>query len=724
MKTQYLSQKEREKGTTHFMRWANLNGLGFNFLGDTIIYLMAIHFGASNLQLGYISSILHASGVVLLILPWLLAGKNLISVLFYAWLARGLVCLGYGALLFLSGKTAVSLILVLYTLFCVLRTFGVVATSPIQQMLATPSTMGAFVVTLSNRFQVTRFLSQLLSVAVLSFQQLSGIVGYLSLMAIGITVNTLSTIDIRQIPCREVVEYRPGQNIFRIFLQSIRNRERALTLFVKWHTLSLMVILSFTIPFLRKIVDFPSNVIFLYTLTGTLATMSAGYALRPFTDRVGSRPVLIMGSFLLAGVSIGWCVIPTTIHWVGFFLLGFFTIFLQAILLLLVSRLELRSIPEKNKMGYVSMLNFFSALISLGMGLFGGFLADIGERIPFPGIHSFGLTFSVAVLLAMQIGILSFFLRDAGSLSVKDTAQILFSTRNLKAFLDIYHFHSTEDLNTRKSILLSIGKSDTSIAVNEMRKILRNPLSTEKEDILKSLFAYPKPALLEDILNEASEEYSYHRVTALFALGAYPNKKVEHFLLPLLEDRASTIRSTAAKSLARVGNTSALPIIQQLAADPDLNIWDRMNYIIAMSCMDEDGRYLEHIFTMADNHHGTSYGQSILSLAAKMHDMAPALSDLYQEENVAPMTGLHIFLDEAKQLQPFFTYARQLTERYEQGRYEELWKWCVERFPETQETQETQRFFYLKNAITRYNILKATQDNTFAALYFTYQILR
>ncbi|PIE35511.1 hypothetical protein CSA56_03970 [candidate division KSB3 bacterium] len=720
MKTHYLSQEEREYGTKHFMRWANLNGLGFNFLGDTIIYLMAIHFGASNVQLGYISAILHASGIILLIFPWLLAGKNLNSVFLYAWLARGLVCIGYGALFFLKGQAAVLLILVLYTIFCITRTFGVTASSPIQRMLATPQTMGKFVVTLSNRFQATRFISQLLSFTVLSIQQLSGIVGYLLLIAIGITANTLSSLSIKQIPCREVIEHRSGYNIFRIFVQSIRHRERALTLFLRWHALSLMVILSFIIPFLRKVAVLPSNVIFLYTLAGTVATMVAGYALRPFTDRIGSRPVLIMASFLLALTALIWCVIPITIDLVGFFFLGFVTFLLQSTVMLLVSRLELRSIPETNKMGYVSMLNFFSAAISLGMGLFGGFLADLGERIPFPGVHAFGLTFFVAVILAMQIGILSFFLKDAGSLSLRDTAQILFSTRNLKAFLDVYQFHSTEDQNRRKSILLSIGKSNTTVAVDEMRKILRNPLSTEKEDILKSLFVYPKPALLDDMIKEASDKHSYHRVTALFALGAYPNKKVEDVLLPLLRDRTSRVRSTAAKSLARVGNRSALPTIRKLSADPNLTIWDRMNYMIAMSFMDQEGRYLEQIFTMADHHQGTSYEQTILSLAAKMHNMSPPLSELYQEENVTPSAGLNILLEEAKQLQPFFTHAHHLTECYEQGRYEEIWQWCRDLLPDVQQ----QRFQYLKNAIKTYDFQKTTREKAFSALYFTYQILR
>ncbi len=721
MKTKYLSQDEREQGSKYFFRWAALNGLGFSVLGDTIIYLMAIHFGASNLQLGYISSLLHVSGLVLLIVPRLLAGKNLTSILFYSWIFRGLVCILYGSLFWFNGQTAVLIILILYTLFCTIRTFGMAVASPLQRMLSTSSTIGEMVVTLSNRFQTTRFLSQFLSFALLSFQSLTGIGGYLFLMLLGIITNTAAAFSLKKIPCRETVEYRRGHNIFRIFHQSIRHRERALTLFVRWQTLSLMIALSFVIPFLRKLALFPSSLVFLFTLTGTLAIILAGHALRPFTDRIGSRPVLIMASFLLSLLSLVWCVIPPSSPKWHFFLLGFLTIFLQGSLHILSSRLELRSIPERDKIGYVSMLNFFSAIVSLGVGLFGGFLADLGEGFLFPGLNPFGLTFFMAVILSMQIGILSFFLKDAGSLSVRDTAQILFSTRNLKAFLDVHQLHVTDDINTRRSILLSIGKTDAGVAVDEMRKILQNPLSIEKGEILKSLFAYPNPELLSDIIREASDEYSYQRESAIFALGAYPAKEVETLLASLLQHPSPAIRSTAAKSLARVGNSSTLGTIDQLAAQPGQGLLDRMNYLIALSIMDSEGKYLEQLFEIVSRYRGSSHEQTIFALAAKILTMQPPLNDLYQEENLEQSAGLQILLEEAKPLSAFCENSHKILRQYQQREYRHIWEWCREQLANH---DCDGAFAHLKQAVTDFDLSKVNANNSLAVLYFSYQILR
>lgn len=722
MKTPYLNKEEREVGSIYFLRWSAFNGLGFSFLGDTVVTLMAMHFGASNLQLGYISSVIHFSGVTLLIFPWLLAGMNIARVQYYSWLLRGLICLLYAALFWLTGQAAVLTILAIYTMFCVFRMFGTAASSAIQAMLSTPSNTGDWVVRLSNSFQITRLLSQGISVVIMSFSAQRGMAGYAALIALGVIMNTASAWQLTRVPCRETVAYQPGKNLFHIFAENMRDRERALILFVKWHALSLMIALSFTLPFLRKVARLEPNLIFLFSIAVTLATIAAGYGMRPFTDRVGSRPVLILGSLLLAALSLIWCVVPATLHWSIFFALGFMTTLAQTAVTLLVSRLEIRAIPEDDKIGYVSMMNASSALIALFAGLFIGLLADLGERFAFPGINSFGLAFFAAALLALQVSLLSVFLKDAGSLSVRDTAQILFSTRNLRAFLDVHYFHLADDLNTRKAILLSISKSDTPVAVDEMRRIFRSPLSPEKEEILKSLFAYPNPALLKDILREAADESSYHRTTAIFTLGAYPHRKVEKFLRSLLHHPAESVRSNAAKSLARVGDRSALPDIRRRLMDASLSMSDRMNYLIAVSVMDKEGAYLTQIFDIANCAPETpNAAQTLFALTAKMLEMEPPLAEIFQRENLRETDGLSLLLEDAKTAQPFFERAPTLLRLYRHRQYQEITAWC-------QEVLAHQRlsapFAHLKDAMLARHAQQARRDDTLAMLYFTYQALK
>jgi hypothetical protein len=517
------------------------------------------------------------------------------------------------------------------------------------------------------------------------------------------------------------VEYQPGRNIFVILTESLKHKERALTMAIRWLFLSETVIFAFIVPLLRKVMGFPSNIVFVYTIFTAFATISAAYFLKPFVDRIGSKPLLMMASFLLAMLASIWSLLPASTPRAVIFVLGFGTWFLLHMSMLLISRLILHSLPATDKIGYTSMINFFSAILSLIIGLSAGMVADFGERVPLPVLNPFGLTFLLATGVALTIGILSAFLKDSGSLSVKETMNILFSTRNLKAFLDIYQFNVTEDPIKRKSILLSIEQSNTAIATDEIQRIIRHPLSSEKGEVIKSLFENPRPALLDDLVREALDQNSYHRRAATFALGAYPDERVEKALISLLDDSSLRIRSTAAKSLARVGNTSYLEKIQALADDPATDLWAAMNYFIAISIMDQEGAYLKQLFGKIVDSQGPSFEQTMFSLAAKMLDHSPALADLYQEENLGDNAGLKLLLEDAKQLEPFLHHSKTLCEHFAQGTYREIWEWCRELL--TQRELDG-HYAHLRQSIATYDVRKINKEKTLAALYFTYQLLK
>jgi hypothetical protein len=278
----------------------------------------------------------------------------------------------------------------------------------------------------------------------------------------------------------------------------------------------------------------------------------------------------------------------------------------------------------------------------------------------------------------------------------------------------------TDDRAKRTFILMSLGKSETSIAVEEMHRILNSPLASEKEEVLKTLFVYPKPDLLPDLLREATQLNSYYRATAIFALGAYPDLQVEEVLLQMLNDPSPLIQSTAAKSLARIGNTTALPRIKTLAADTSLGVTEQMNYLIAVSLIDTEGEYLERIFQIADNLKGEIFEQTILALASRMLNFEPVLADLFQEENTEPASGLQQLFDEAKQLAPFFEHHDSLVKFYTEKNYQKIWEWCQH----TLENHSSNgRLGHLRQAIIAHAPEYRNASNTFVAVYFAYQIL-
>ena len=51
------------------------NGVAYSLLGDTLVYLLAISFGAGNIALGYISSASYIAGIVLPFVPQMFQGQ-------------------------------------------------------------------------------------------------------------------------------------------------------------------------------------------------------------------------------------------------------------------------------------------------------------------------------------------------------------------------------------------------------------------------------------------------------------------------------------------------------------------------------------------------------------------------------------------------------------------------------------------------------------------------
>ena len=204
--TNFLSQAEREEGLKTYQKQSFWNGLGINFLNTPIISLLAITFGASNLELGYISSVFHFAGIILIFVPRLLNGASIKTVLFIGWLIRGLICFLYGVLFFLEGQAAVTWILVIYTLFAVARIIGVPMVQPIQRSLVGQSEEGSVVLKIHMRLAISQIISQVASFLFMSINFFSGLTGLVLLTWVGATNNTISCLYVRKFPSREKVE--------------------------------------------------------------------------------------------------------------------------------------------------------------------------------------------------------------------------------------------------------------------------------------------------------------------------------------------------------------------------------------------------------------------------------------------------------------------------------------------------------------------------------------
>ncbi len=736
MLTKFLSEDERLTGQKNIYRFQALNGLGFNFMGETPVYLMAIHFGASNIELGYISSVIFLTGFILAGLPGLLAGRNLVKVQVTAWFIRGLVVLAYLALFFMEGRSAVFLILIVYTIFCLVRMVGVAVWNPLIKMVTTSGNRGIVLAQGNIANRSASVISKLISFIVTSFQFFSGITGIIFLQIIGFLFNTAAAIELRKVPCRETVEYRKGRNIFVILRESLKRDDRRYPLLLKWVTVTAIVLNGLTIVFIRKVAGFSSNMVFLYSMVIAFAIILSGLFARTFADRMGSRPLLVGMNILLSVSYIIWIFLPVSLNIdlpvYLYFILGFFTNFFIWSGNVLVSRVLVDTMPEDESFSYNAMTNFVTAFFSLISGIAGGILIDMGQRSELNMFNPFSFLFVLATVLSLFLVILSLKLVDKGSLSARETASILFSFEGMRAYMDIGKLNTTRDPVKKRTVLLSISQNEASVATEEIRHIIASPLSSGKGEVLKSLFSHPRPVLLPELLKEAGDSGSYHQLKAVFALGAYPGVETEKLLLELLESSNVSLQSNAAKSLSRIGHSKSLSRIQSYESVA-VHAWDRINFLIALKNMDPEGSVFKKIFDHPEGLDDGMFRQTYYSLAANLLDFKPLLSDIYTSGNLKSGKGLEDFLEQTRTLEFFYNSHKDLKDWFRNSSWDRIWAFCLESlqddkiFLSLSGAMENLRAAVINEAVRRTGtvpgINKSIYDDALAAVYFTYQIL-
>ena len=718
MITDFLTQDEREKGARMLIRHSFFNGLGFGFLAETIIYLLALQFNPTNTQLGYISSAVHIAGLSLLVLPRMTHGINLRKLYFAAWMARGSVGVFYMLLLFLKGQPAVVLILGVYSLFCVSRIVGVSMAEPVQQMLATSESRGQLVTRNFISNQAARLLSQLLSFALTSVVFFSELGNLLFLIGIGIVANTVSALFLLGIPYREKNRYSRKSSLPTVFLRVVRDRDQIVVILVRCLSLMVAVLIGFAIPFLRVVLALPQNLVFLYSVVGTGGMILSGLFLRPFVDSVGSKPLLLSAFVGQAATLASWALLGRSIPYGVVLILGLGTTFLQASVFQLVARLVINAIPGRDKISFMSLLNFITALFAFGAGVLGGLLIDLGESLPLPFGSAYSYAFAAGSVISIAAFLLVLTVRERGSLKVRETASILFSLRNLKTFLDIYNFHLTDDPVRKQTILTSINYSPAPQAEPELRQILNNPIAPDKDQILISLYKNPRPRLLDLIIREAENSDSPHRGNAIFALGAYPGNDTQEALYRLFACDDPRIFCAAAKSLARIESSPPVGQLEEILLRPALPTRAMEDLMVALSVGGNEAVYLKRLFALAPVERGRYHEQAILSLAARLEGFTPPLDEIYARENGEPGSGLGIILEEARSFEPFFHAMDRLYRLFSDGDFPALREWC-----RTVAAELSLAEYTLAAPILEESTRAESTSSALARLYFLFQLL-
>lgn len=739
MPTRYLNEAEKRIGRKHLLWYEIYNGIASTFLGDTLVVLLAAYFGAGNMTLAYISGALYMAGLVLPFVPRLLDGRNLEKAHAFFWMMRGVVSLGYLALFFLSGRAAVFALVLVYSLFCIFRCVGIMMNDYSQKSVSSLQNRGDLISRSSTAYNEVSVVAKVVSFLATSIQKVSLVVSLVVLQMVGVVANVFSAMHLARIPCRTTIAYNPKRSMFKVMALSFQDSYKAASIVAKWLFQTAAIVLAMSVPFLNDIVGMPSNIVLLYTVFGCIALALAGVASREFSDRLGSRPLIIIGGFALSVVCVLWTIIPPDGSTAVFMVLGFLYNFLCQFCINLVNRLIVQSIPDDEAITYNSMVNFGLGVTALLGSFLAGALANGGMALSHGEggtvFNAFGFDFgngySFTYLLAFCIVFVATFLviriREHRSLSTPEAAQALFSVHGLRAFSMMDKLGKTMDPLKRKILLMNLGNNVTNVSTAEIHQKLASPFSYDKQDFIRALAVRPRPELVEDLIRIASDDDSYVQMDAIAALGAYKdNKAAKDALVRLLYCRWSQVRSMASKSLSRVTHSSEyLEAVNELSASAR-HIDEEIDFLIAKRNMDKQGLFYRDFLVSVEQGRSATFRQTRYAVIASFLKFgSPRLAQLYQMMNCSGSSSAFIddFLPEARDLDEVDASYDEIVRAFGNGDWGFVLGFCM-RLCENSNLEDS-RMVNLREGILKarsFDIERFDEQDFLALLYFSYSL--
>ncbi|MFA6681399.1 MAG: MFS transporter [Sphaerochaeta sp.] len=734
-KTRYLSEAEKQQGRKHMYRQEVYNGIAYSLLGDTIVYLLAIYFGAGNLALGYIASASYIAGVVLPFVSIIFKGKNQIKVQSTVWLIRGIVCFGYVGLFFLTGDAAVLLLLGIYTVFNIFRMIGIALNDFTMKSISSVSNRGKVVANVNVAYQSSSMVVRCITALVLGIQQFSGLVGLVGLQVIGAIMNFFSAYEMSLITSRSTISHKKGRTVITIFKEAMLQSSLSRRLFLRWIATAVAVIFGLTVPFLRIELGLSNSMVVLYSVVLGLSMVAASYISRQFSDRLGSRPLVFISTLFSLFFFLIWALITPEVAPVWFFILGFFTNFFVGLIVLLVVRLVQQVMPDDDAVGFNSMVNFVIAIIAFFVGIISGLLADSGDiartLFVFDGRmagNSYTLVFVFAMALTAIEALVASRLQEVGAYSSQAAAAVVFSMHGLKAVSMIEKLEKTTDPAKRRFLMHSLGSNYNNMATSEIRSILASPFSSDKIEAVRALADRPRKALLDDLIKVARDDDSYVQLDAIAALGSYKkDPKVKEVMLILLKHgRWSSVRSMASKTLARITDTTEyLPLINELSHTAK-HIDEVIDYLIAKRHMDKEGTFYQEFFISVEQGRSATFRQTRYAVIASFFRFgSPRLSGLYEQLNSGNIKGFFpSFLSEARDLNQIDLRYDEVLAMFYNNKWAELRDFCLDILDESNLSYDP----CLENL--KLGILKSREmdialfdvQDALAGLYFSYSL--
>lgn len=569
---------------------ANTIFVQFTFFGSVfILFLNAL--GLNKGQIGFLLSLIPFAGLIaLFIAPWVARfgyKKTFLTfwgirkfvtafLIFTPW-----VYTNYGE------QTAVVFVGVIVALFALCRAAAETGKYPWAQEYIPNHVRGKFTA-LDNLFTT---LVGITAVATAGFviERNTTLSGFTLLIGVGVIFGALSVWAYSHIPGGAAIpELEKTKK--RDLRDAVKDRSfRNYLLGIALMTVATVPMTSFLPLFMVEEVGLPnSQVIILQngTLIGGLVSVYIwGWA----ADRYGSTPVMLTGVLMRVVLPVLWLFMPKHSPWSLYAALGI--AFLQGAanmgwLIGSARLLFVRVVPPEKKSDYMALYYAWIGVIGGLSQLLGGWILQYSQELSLDLSLLVLDPYSPLFFMGLILPILSLFFfkgvqRDS-SVSMGTFAGFLLRGNPFMAVESMVRYHLAKDEETTVRLTERLGQTKSLLAVEELLASLSDPRFNVRFEAIVAI-GRTRPdeqliAALGDVLHGNDPALS---VMAAWALGRIHDDRARETLHEALDSDYRSIRAHSARSLATLGDETAVPhLLQRLQIEPDEGL--RVAYAAAL----------------------------------------------------------------------------------------------------------------------------------------------
>lgn len=561
-------------------RQALFNGFGYPFIIEAVIILLALHYGASDLQMGFIFAAPHLTGFAAVFAPRLLHGVDMSVIWSRMWWTRGFLAVLYLLIPLvpgISGDTRVWLVILALYLVGVARALGMTVYVPVIKALTPPREIASTMARVMTATQTGTLLCRVTAFFWLGSGLLSEHLALLSLIVLGIISNSYTATVVGKLPATGEMDGASVKGVFQVLAELARKRATRRVAVLTLVQTAMFIFAGYTVSYCSKVMQFDGTRIFLLMLCGSVVSIAATYVVKIVGERITTRLQLLLATMLSGACALLWAVpglLPGSGSFWFYFALFPLTGVGASVAATKLMALQSEYLP-KNSAARVAIafqvLTLAGGLASLGLVQ----IMQTDERSwiaqhlhLLPGgsnTHAYSGLFLTWALAAGLVWLIVRSLPRHAERPLHEELSLLLP-QNL---YDLYRTYSLSRYDVGglrgrgRLVLEGVMLNASALSKNLLRESLHTSEVSRRYSALRMLVCRPQEDVLPEVLAEAADAQSPLRYEALTALGFMECKEALPLLRQLSDDPDPMTASGALKSLLRLGDE--VPFEQVLA---------------------------------------------------------------------------------------------------------------------------------------------------------------